>query len=267
MATTPTNPMHISDGELRNLTGELVEMHNDLRPRHLEALAGLSEVMRSEAARLREIAHADATRRNFLRGGLIGAGAIGGGVLVAACGSSSDSTGGSASSASSIAGDLKVAQLAASLEVLAVATYGTALSAAGKGSFGSVPPSFGVFATTAQQQHQDHENAWNAALTSAGFPAQKDPDPVYAKTVNGALPGLKTIADVARLALTLETVALETYVAGSGLVTSKANRLVALTIAPVEAQHIAVLNFILGQYPVTDSFVKTDQAASPADLG
>jgi hypothetical protein len=58
----------------------------------------------------------------------------------------------------------------------------------------------------------------------------------------------------------------ETHTAGAALVTVKANRLVALTIAPVEAQHIAILNYVLGQYPVPYSFIQSDMAASPEDL-
>ena len=84
--------------------------------------------------------------------------------------------------------------------------------------------------------------------------------------MNAARPNVKTVVDATKLALTLETVAVETYTAGSALVTVKANRLVALTIAPVEAQHIAILNYVLGQYPVPYSFIQTDMAASPKDL-
>jgi len=267
MSTTSTqtgSDMQISERELLTLTSQLAEVHNDLRPRFLDAVGDLSDVLRDDVERARQLASRSASRRSFLRGGLMTAGAVGGGLAVAACGSSSTSTPTPTPGAS---GDLKVAQLAASLEVLAVSTYDTALKAAAQGSFGAVPAAFGVFATTAKLQHQDHENAWNAALTGAGLPAQKNPDPKYDRIVKNALPGLKTIADVASLALTLETVAFETYTFGASAVTSKQNRLVALTIAPVEAQHAAILNFILGKYPVPDAFIKTDMAASPSDLG
>ena len=40
----------------------------------------------------------------------------------------------------------------------------------------------------------------------------------------------------------------------------------AATIAPVEAMHAAILNFVLGQYPVPDDFLPTDKAANPALL-
>jgi len=51
------------------------------------------------------------------------------------------------------------------------------------------------------------------------------------------------------------------------IVPAKANRAVALSIAPVEAQHIAILNFVLGMYPVPSTFIMTDKAASVTDLG
>lgn len=261
----------ISDAELDGMTDALRQMHNDTKPQFLSALDDLAGVLRGEAEKVRRGEHLASTRRNFLRGGLVTAGALGGGLLVAACGDSSTSSSTSDTGAGASSGgggpDLAVARLAASLEVLAVATYGTALTAAGTGAFGAVPPAFANFAQTAQMQHKDHENAWNSALTGAGLQAQTTPDPKYKAIVDQAVPGLKTIADVAGLALTLETVAVQTYVKGAQLVTAKANRQVALTIAPVEAQHVAVLSYVLGKYPVPDTQIGTDMAASPSDLG
>ena len=257
-------PLAISEAELLQLTRDLDEMHNDTRPHFDDRLHTLATVIRDQVEDARSLVNASSTRRSFLRGGLVTAGAVGGGAILAACGGASA---GGASPTASATGDLKVAQLAASLEVLAVNTYQTALTAAGKGSFGAVPPAFATFAMTAMKQHQDHQNGWNSALTQNGLPAQTAPDPKYNAVVQNALPGLKTIADVATLALTLETVAVETYTAGASLLTAQANRAVALTIAPVEAQHVAILNFVLGTYPVPASFIMTDKAASPADLG
>ena len=265
--------MQITEYELRGMTRELDEMHQEVRPAMLEALTELGETMRGQLDGVQRAAHINASRRNFLAGGLVTAGVVGSGLVLAACGSSSDSSTGTSSAAAgtgtgaaSATGDLLVAQLAASLEVLAVGTYDTALTAAGKGSFGTVPPAFATFATTAKAQHTDHAAGWNAALSANGLPMVTTPNPKYNAVVQSALPGLKTIADVAGLALVLETVALETYVKGSGLVTDKANRKVALTIAPVEAQHIAILNFVLGKYPVPNTTIALDQAADPASL-
>lgn len=256
--------MHLSEGELLALTRDLDEMHRDLFPRFRLVLAELTGELREQ-----ELVRRSSTRRGFLRGGLITAGAVGGGAVLAACGSSPSVTGGSTSASSSTTAattDLTVARLAASLEVLAINTYQTVLTAATNGSLGTVPPAVATFVTTAKSQHSDHANAWNSALTGAGQQAQTAPDPHYDKIVQQALPAVKTVVDAAKLALTLETVAVETYTAGSALVTDRRNRQVALTIAPVEAQHVAILNYVLGQYPVPDSFIKTDMAASPKDL-
>ena len=253
----------VSDAELMQLTREVDEMHHDSARGFERSLHSLTAVIRDQVESANQATRLTATRRNFLRGGLVTAGALGGGAVLAACGGSADPT---AAPAKSATGDLKVAQLAASLEILAVSTYATALSAASAGKFGMVPGAFAAFATTAKMQHQDHENGWNAALLAAGLPKQTLPDPKYNAVVQGALPGLKTIPDVAKLALTLEMVAVETYTAGASLVTMAANRAVALTIAPVEAQHVAILNFVLGTYPIPMAFIATDKAASLSDL-
>ena len=258
MSTMKNTGNDLSEGELLAMTQDLDQMHRDVFPRFRIAVAEMTEGWREWAEKDRAITRISATRRNFLRGGLVTTGALGGGMVLAACGGSGSPAipVGAASSAAAEPVDLVVARLAASLEVLAVSTYQTVLDAAGKGALGAVPPAIGTFVTTAKMQHADHQNAWNAALTGAGERPQTAPDPHYKKIVNAALPNVKTVVDAAKLALTLETVAVETYTAGSALVTVKANRLVALTIAPVEAQHIAILNYVLGQYPVPYSFIQ-----------
>lgn len=261
--------MEISEHELRVMTRDLVEMEHDLRPRFLASVAELADQVREEMAAIRRAAHIAATRRTFLRGGLVTAGAVGGAALVSACGGGGG--GGAASSSSSTpsvpAVDLTVSRLAASLEVLAVSTYGAALKAAQGGAFGAVPAAFGTFAQTAQSQHQQHQDAWNAILGSAGQPKQTQPNPKYNGIVQQQLGQLKTLKDVANLALTLETVAMETYVAGTGLVQTQKGRQTSLSIAPVEAQHVAILQAVLGIAPDPNSaFVKTDMAAGPDSL-
>jgi hypothetical protein len=44
---------------------------------------------------------------------------------------------------------------------------------------------------------------------------------------------------------------------------SKASRSLAGSIQIIEAQHVAILNDVLGEYPVPDVFAKTDMAATP----
>lgn len=258
------NPIEISEDELLTMTAELDEMHHDTMPRFQRALTQMTEEVGEHLSTIREVVHRDATRRNFLRGGLVTAGALGGGMVIAACGSSSVAS--PASPAGGEATDLQVVRLATSLEVLAVNTYDAALKAATSGALGSVPPAIATFATTVKGQHADHRDDWNTVLTKNGRPAQTDPDPKLNGMVQDSLGKVKTVADVATLALTLENVALQTYTAGAPLVMDKSARLIALTIAPVEAQHAAILNFVLGNYPVPDVQVKNDQARTPDDL-
>jgi hypothetical protein len=77
---------------------------------------------------------------------------------------------------------------------------------------------------------------------------------------------VKTVPDLAKLALGLENVAAATYLNGiqNALQDTGAIK-VAASIQPVEMQHAAILNFVLGEYPVPDSFSKTDGARTPSD--
>ena len=136
------------------------------------------------------------------------AGAVGLGLVIAACGSdnkaASTTAGGGttpgsnttlataattpATTAPTDGGsvDLKVAKLAASLEVLAVGTYKAALDAATAGKLGTVPAAVGEFVTKAMSQHQAHLDAWNKVLTGAGETAVTEPNATLKPTVDAA---------------------------------------------------------------------------------
>lgn len=191
------------------------------------------------------------------------AGVTGAGVLVAGCGSDTGSSSGAATSPTASQG-LMLVKLAAGIEVLAVNTYAAALAAAGQGTLGKVPDAFATFAQTVRKQHQDHADAWNAILTASGLPANTTPNPKYNSVVQGQVATLRTIVDVAKLALTLEMVAVETYVAVASLITGATGRRTALSIAPVEAEHVAILNAVLGtklDATPQKGFIGTDMAA------
>ena len=49
-------------------------------------------------------------------------------------------------------------------------------------------------------------------------------------------------------------------------VTSPGGIATAASMAPVEAMHATILNFVIGQYPVPDDFLSTTMAASPTLL-
>ncbi|MFJ9776533.1 ferritin-like domain-containing protein [Kitasatospora sp. NPDC101157] len=60
--------------------------------------------------------------------------------------------------------------------------------------------------------------------------------------------------------------AARTYLFATYNVTGPAGVATAAGIAPVEAMHAAILNYVLGQYPVPDDFPPVDKATSPTLL-
>lgn len=227
------------------------------------------------------------TRRNILAGAAV----IGAGLVAAACGSDSkdtaastanstaDTTGTSTAGSSaavttpqttvtetSVAGDgsvdLKVAALAAGLEVLAVGTYKAALDAAGAGSLGDVPPAVGEFVTTAMAQHQEHLDAWNKVLSGAGTDEVTEPDATLKPIVDAEFAKVTDVAGAAKLALMLEQIASATYLNAQNVLTDKDAIMLAGSIQIIDAQHASILLYVLGEYPVPDVFAKTDLAAA-----
>src|SRR5438067_11729713 len=143
------------------------------------------------------------------------------------------------------AGDVQILQTAASLENLAVATYGTALALP---FIGGSPANAVIkaFVMTTKDQHLQHANAFNAAAQRLGGKAQPNADPVLLGVVTKAKPTLTSPAAVIDLAIQLETGAAETYVANTSALTDKNARAVTASIMGVEAQHVAVLNSVKG---------------------
>ena len=258
----------VSESSLNQMTRDLDEAHQEAYPRMRARAAEFSEELADTASSL-------AGKRLGRRGFLVGGVGVGAALALAACSSSSSpaSSGSGASGAatgspmagsstSKYVGDLKVVALATALENQAVGAYQAALSAATAGKLGSVPAAVATFVTTAMSQHQDHAKAWNAVLTGAGVPAITTVPLSNQPATLQALSGASTVGDVAKLALTLEDQAAETYLFAAANVSSAGGISTAASIAPVEAMHAAILQFVLGQYPVPDSFLGTDKAAS-----
>ncbi|MFJ8431181.1 ferritin-like domain-containing protein [Kitasatospora sp. NPDC094019] len=259
----------ISEGELTRLTAEMDQAHRDTLPAMRASALDLTDELRAR----REGRSRDLGRRRFL----LGAGGAAVALTVAAC-SSGKSTGSappvsagasmppSASESGQYTGDLKVVALATALENQAVGAYRATLDAAGKGRLGTVPPAVATFVTTAMAQHADHARAWNAVLTGAGRPAITNVPLTNQAETTEALGKATSVGDVAKLALMLEEQAAQTYLFATYNVTGAGGIATAATIAPVEAMHAAILNYVLGQYPVPDDFLPVDKAASPALL-
>jgi hypothetical protein len=264
-------PIEISERELLVLTAEMDEMHHETMPAMREALDEWTDKLRS--LRL-GVADSRSSRRGFL----VGAGVAGlGAVALAACGSSSKSSSGSAAITTPttsmsdgngpLTGDLAVVALAAGLENLAAQTYQGGIDAATAGKLGTVPPAIVTFAQTAQSQHKDHAAAWNAVLAGAGKSPVTGVDmTVKTGVVDPAFAKVKDVGGLGKLALELENVAAATYLEAIDVVQEPAGMKTAATIEPVELQHAAILNLVLGNYPVPDTFTKMDGARPPSDV-
>ncbi|HEX4090421.1 MAG TPA: ferritin-like domain-containing protein [Trebonia sp.] len=275
---------HLSEAELRSMTADLDAMHHDLAmPALADSLAEWTEDIHAQGAADGEPGQRiQFDRRRFLTRAASTAGGIAAVGLLAACTSSSSSSSSAPASASAsatgsaaavkaggegqaLSGDLQVVAMAASLENTAIATYMAGIKAATAGKLGTVPPAVVTFAQTAMAQHQDHQKAWNAVLTSAGKQPVTAVDPVIQPTVSAALGKVKNVTGLAQLALLLEDTAGETYQNGLSVIKSSAGIKTAASIQPVEFQHAAILNFVLGKYPVPNAFTGVSLARPPSD--
>ncbi|CAO5239937.1 Ferritin-like domain-containing protein [Frankia sp. AgKG'84/4] len=255
----------IGDAELRLLTGDLDALHRDTFPAAAEELRDTTGGRRVDQGATR----LPTSRRGVLLGGVAAAGAG----LLAACGSGSDSSGGQYAAgatptgkASPYTGDLRVVALAVALENLAVAAYTMALAKAKAGDYGTVPAAVGEFATVARSQHTDHAKAWNGVLSGARLPTITGTPLTIAASEVAKLKATKSVPELAAFALNLENAAAHTYLFAMTNVTGAGGITTAATIAPVEAMHAAILSFIIGDYPVPDSFIDTSNAVGPAAL-
>lgn len=207
---------------------ELVEVGRDRRDRPDEIDADASLVFAESSEH--------AVRRGLAAGGVVASAAFGAALLGLTK---------SAAFASAPA-DVQMLQTSASIENLAVSTYKTALTLPYIGGR-SANPVIKAFATTTMSQHSQHAQAFNAAVRNLGGKAQKRPDPKYVPVVQAAVatiakqsPSAGALAAVG-LAITLENVAAETYVANCPLYTDINSRRITASIMGVEAQHVATL--------------------------
>lgn len=222
--------------------------------------------MPNESSLLRRVVTTATSRRTFLAG----TGAAGVTLAAAGCGSSSGSSSSTAPTAAaspaespSAAGDAAVAKTAASLEVLAVATYKAAGTAAAAGKLGPVPPAVATFVTTVMQHHQTALDKWNGVLSAAGAPPVAAPPADLNATVQTKFGQVTDVVGVANLALLLEQTASDTYLAAGPTLQSKEAITLAGALQIVDQMHAAILLYVLGQYPVPDVFQKTDKAYTP----
>jgi hypothetical protein len=255
-----TPEMAISERELIALTRQLDDLHESTFPQARKAIDEL-------AGGLAAVTRAPATRRTFFLGAA-GALALG---AAAACSSGSSTAApapasGAAGAGGTYIGDMQFVALSAALENLGVAAYGGALKAAVAGTLGTVPPAVATFVQSAMKQHADHAQAWNAVLTRAGKPPIDGAPLTITQDQVNMLNAARSVPDVAKLALNLENAAAQTYTLVTANVSDAGGITTAATIQPVETMHAAILNFILGQDPVPDSFIGIESAIQPSAL-
>jgi Ferritin-like domain len=260
---------------------ESQDLHSTATRLSRQALDEIVEVGRERRAR-GGAEPADPDRRGFLHRSLLAAGVIGGGAL-----------GTSLFSRITVAGaasmDVQMLQTAASLENLAVAVYTRAASLP-PGTSGASIPLVKTFVATTIGQHTAHAQAFNAAAAALGGRVQTGMDTtVYNAVVVPALARITGPADVISLAIALEDSAAATYIRFGGTAADPKALQPFATVAPVEAQHAAVLRtvgallaarlpqlIVLGPAPsrlpasagsvgFPDTFFTTDSARSAAE--
>lgn len=227
---------------------ELIEESQDLQSDALRgmkatlpACAELREERRGQEANTDEIDRFNTNRRKLLKKMGIGAGGVasrslfagGFGSLVAALVATP--------ARADTALDIQILQTAASLENLAVATYGTAL---GLPFIANGNPTVKKFAQTTMSQHDEHAKAFNAQAQALGGQAQNQPNPTFLDVVNKAKPTLTAPGAVVNLAAQLEEVASDTYLTNLTQFEDRRSKEIMGSVLGVEVQHLATLRAV-----------------------
>lgn len=263
--------MSIDDRMLRDLVEESSDLQVDAMGDARRALPNLRDLGRSRAGRIdkdrkEKVELFDASRRRILRNGGYGvSGLAARGLLGTAFGSAVMGIVARPVAAQEDV-DIMILNTASSLENLAVAAYGAALTLPFFGENETVV----AFAETTMSQHAEHGAAFNAASEAMGGPVQDATNPVYTPIVEEATPTLVDYPTVVALAATLEEVAQDTYLANLALFTDPELRTLMGSVLGVETQHLAVLRavgaLLEGGAPELIT-IPTDVAALPAAAG
>jgi hypothetical protein len=88
-------------------------------------------------------------------------------------------------------------------------------------------------------------------------------NPKLTPTVQSDFAKVTDVAGLAQLALTLETIAAQTYQVETAKLKSKPAIELSASIQPVEMQHIAILYYVLGMYPGAQTKGGTPVAFNP----
>lgn len=233
--------MTIDERGLRDLITESEDLQSEARVQARETLPILEQLRHDGAVRLPEPEERrafDSSRRSLLaRLGLAGGAATVAGTGMGAAIASILAR----PAAADTALDVQILQTASSLEKLAVGTYGAALTLPFIKDGNKVVV---AFAEMTMKQHDEHKQAFQAQTTKLGGKAQDQPNPKYAAVVEQTKPSLKAPGDVVKLAMTLEQVARDTYLADLSQFSDVNSRFLMATVLGVETQHLATLRAV-----------------------
>ncbi|MBA2497286.1 MAG: ferritin-like domain-containing protein [Acidimicrobiia bacterium] len=235
--------MAIDDQRLGELIVESQDLQADSRLASAQVKPDLVEVGRSRRGRpvdQDQVRAYGAERRRLLRNGGFGLGTLASrGLIGTAFGTAVTGIVAAPVSAQENV-DVQILQTAASLENLAVATYGAALTL----PFFNENQVVVTFAQMTMSQHAEHGAAFNAAAEDLDAMPQEATNPRYQPIVDAAVPTLVDYLSVVNLAATLEEVAGDTYLANLSLLQDTELRTLMASVLAVETQHLAVLRAV-----------------------
>lgn len=158
--------------------------------------------------------------------------------------------------------DLEAMEFVAGLEVVAAAAYREALAAQTAGRLGEVPAAGTDLLQSAASQHSQCLSEINGLLNEGGRAAVTELNVEFeTSVVRPALGAAKGWPEIAALARTIETTLAATYLQTiHSTLRSRAAIRLAGGIQATGQKRVAILNFLLGEYPVPDTFQKTDAA-------
>lgn len=159
-------------------------------------------------------------------------------------------------------GDAAMAELAAGVERLASYSYTATRTAADAGRLGALPEAFLELMALARSHHDDYRARWNARLRDLGRRPVDTPLPRLKPLVDEELSGLDGFDAAAKLALSLEEVAADTYNRLTTLLEADDAVRLAAQIQVVTQQRRSMLLHLLGKDPLPETFQDVDKAVN-----
>lgn len=137
--------------------------------------------------------------------------------------------------------DVEILQTAASLENLLIDAYESML---GVTPVMESNPGLRQFAEATVAHHREHVQIYNEQVQALEGAVQEAAHPGFRALVDEALPGISTAADVIELAVRLEQIVTDTFVANMALLEDTTALDSTASIMGVEAQHLSMLRAV-----------------------